>query len=90
MNMGRLIYLLAIGVLVSLAFVVLKFAISGAITKRHVWEVARVTTFLICMVLVSLSGHGNIGPWGASVGFGGVIATLLITLIVSRAARRAD
>ncbi len=90
MSMGRLIYLLAIGVLVALAFAVLKFAISGAITKRHVWEVARATTFLVCMALVSLSGHGNIGPWGAWVGFSGVTATLLITLIVSRAARRAD
>jgi hypothetical protein len=37
---------------------------------------------LVCMGLAGLSGHGNIGPWGAWIGFGGVFALLLATFVV--------
>jgi hypothetical protein len=67
--------IIAIGVLVLLSLAVLKFAIGGAITKRHVWEAVRVITGLACMALVGLSSRGNIGPWGSWVGFG-VFATV--------------
>ena len=85
MSVGRLIYFIAIGVLVSLVLVVLKFAISGAITKQHVWEAVKVTVGLICMVLVALWRHGNIAPWGAWVGFGVAIGLLLAGFLVGRA-----
>jgi hypothetical protein len=38
--------------------------------------------------LVGLSAHGNIGPWGAWVGFGAAFAVPLIALYVSRSAKK--
>jgi hypothetical protein len=34
---------------------------------------------------VTLSGHGNIGPWGAWAGFGVATAALLLSVIIGRA-----
>jgi len=36
------------------------------------------------MALAALSGRGNIGPWGAWVGFGGVFLLLFVALIAGR------
>jgi hypothetical protein len=72
----------AAGVVVFVAFALIKSAIRGG--KRVVWEILRVTLGLICMGLAGLSGHGNVGPWGAWIGFGGVFALLLAALIVGR------
>jgi hypothetical protein len=77
---------IAVGVVVFVAFALIRSAISGG--KRVVWEILRITAGLVCMSLAGLSGHGNIGPWGAWVGFGGVFALLLIALIVDRSDKR--
>ena len=73
---------IAAGVVVFVAFALIRSVISGG--TRVVWEILRVTVGLVCMCLAGLSGHGNIGPWGAWIGFGGVFALLLIALIVDR------
>jgi hypothetical protein len=88
MSVAGWVNIIAIGVLVLLTLTVLKLAISGAITKRNVWEAARVITGLACMALVALSGRGNIGPWGTWVGFGGGFAVLLIALYGNRSAKK--
>jgi hypothetical protein len=71
---------IAIGAVVVVAFALIRSTISGG--KRVVWEILRVAAGLVFMSLVGLSGHGNIGPWGAWVGFGGVFVLLLAALIV--------
>jgi hypothetical protein len=71
MSMVVWVNLAAIGFLVLLALTVLKFAISGAITKRHIWEATRVVICLVCLALVGLWSRGNIGPWAV-----GALATL--------------
>ena len=73
---------IAVGVLVVVAIALIRSIISGG--KQVVWEILRVTAGLVCMLLAGLSGRGNIGPWGAWVGFGGVFLLLLATLIVGR------
>lgn len=77
--------LVAAGVVVFIAVALIRSAIRGG--KQIVWEILRVTVGLVCMSLVGLSGHGNIGPWGAWIGFGGGFALLLATLIVNRSGR---
>jgi hypothetical protein len=71
----------AIGFLVLLALVALSFVVRGAVTKRHVREAARVIVGLICMVLIGLSSRGNIGPWGAWVGFGVAIGSVAVAFL---------
>jgi hypothetical protein len=75
----------AAGVVVFVAFALIRSAIRGG--KQAVWEILRVTAGLTCMVLAGLSGRGNIGPWGAWIGFGGVFALLLAALIVGRSGK---
>jgi O-antigen/teichoic acid export membrane protein len=70
------------GLVVFVALVLIRSIISGG--KRAVWEILRVTAGLVCMLLAALSGRGNIGSWGAWLGFGGVLALLLATLIFRR------
>lgn len=53
-----------------------------------VWEILRIATNLVCAVLLGISAHGNIDPWGAWVGVDGVFAVLLIALYVSRPAKK--
>jgi hypothetical protein len=88
MSVAGWVNIIAISVLVLLTLAVLKFAINGAITKRHIWEALRVVTSLVCVVLVGLSSRGNIGAWGTWVGFGGGFAVLMIALYVSRSANK--
>jgi hypothetical protein len=75
----------AVGVVVFVAFALLRSAINGG--KQVIWEILRVTLGLVCMGLAGLSGHGNIGPWGAWIGFGGVFALLLATFVVGRSGK---
>jgi len=77
---------IAVGVLAFVAFALIRSVVSRGMPV--VWEILRITTTLICAALVVLSAHGNIGPWGAWVGFGGVFAVLLIALYVSRSAKK--
>lgn len=72
----------AAGVVVLVAFALIRSSMKGG--KQVIWEILRVTLSLVCMGLAGLSGHGNIGPWGAWIGFGGVFAVLLATLVVGR------
>jgi hypothetical protein len=74
--------LVASSVVVFVAFALIRSAIGGG--KRIGWEILRVTIGFVCMSLVGLSGHGNIGSWGAWVGFGGAFALLLAAFTVSR------
>ena len=78
-----IVTLLAGSVVILVAFALIRSVISGG--KQVVWEILRVAVGLICLCLVGLSSHGNIGPWGSWVGFGGGVALLLTTLIVGRA-----
>jgi hypothetical protein len=67
------------------------FALIRSVVSRGmpvVWEILRIATNLVCAVLLGLSAHGNIGPWGAWVGFDSVFAVLLIALYVSRSAKK--
>jgi hypothetical protein len=73
------------GLLVFIALWLIKSAIRGG--KQVVWEILRIAVGLVCMALAGLSGRGAIGPWGAWIGFGGVLAVLLATLIVARSGR---
>jgi hypothetical protein len=77
-----IVTLLAAGVVIFVGFALIKSVINGG--RRVVWEILRVTSGLVCMVLAGLSGRGNIGPWGAWVGFGGVFLLLLVTLVAGR------
>ena len=77
---------IAVGVLAFVAFALIRSVVSRGMPA--VWEILRITTTLICAALVVLSVHGNIGPWGAWVGFGGVFAVLLVALYVSRSAKK--
>jgi hypothetical protein len=76
-----IVTLLAAGVVIFVGFALIKSVINGG--RRVVWEILRVTSGLVCMVLAGLSGRGNIGPWGAWVGFG-VFLLLLVTLVAGR------
>jgi hypothetical protein len=80
-----IVNLLAGGLVVFVVLALLRSVISGG--KRVVWEILRVTAGLVCMCMVGLSRHGNIGPWGAWVGFGGIVALLLASLFVGRSYR---
>ena len=77
--------LVAAGVVVFVAFALIRSAIRGG--KQVVWEILRVTVGLVCMSLVGLSGHGNIGPLGGWIGFGGSFAFLLVSLIFGRSGK---
>jgi carbon starvation protein CstA len=90
MSTAGWVNLIAISALVLLILAVLKFAINGAITKRHIWQALSVVTGLVCMLLGGLSSRGNIGAWGTWVGFGGGFAVLMIALYVSRSAHKRD
>jgi divalent metal cation (Fe/Co/Zn/Cd) transporter len=78
--------LIAVGVLALVAFALIRSVVSRGMPV--VWEILRITTNLFCLVLVGLSAHGNISPWGVWIGFGGVLAVLLIALYVSRSAKK--
>ena len=77
-----IVTLLAAGVVIFVGLALIRSAINGG--KRVVWEILRVTSGLVCMALAALSGRGNIGPWGAWVGFGGVFLLLFVALIAGR------
>jgi|SRR5690348_12546131 hypothetical protein len=77
-----IVTLLAAGVVIFVGFALIKSVINGG--KRVVWEILRVTSGLVCMALAALSGRGNIGAWGAWVGFGGVCLLLLVAVIAGR------
>ena len=67
------------------------FALIRSVIRRGmpvVWEILRIATSMVCMVLVGLTARGNIGPWGTWVGFGGGFAMLLISLYVSRSPKK--
>lgn len=70
------------GVVVFVALALIRSVISGG--KQVVWEILRITAGLICMLLAGLSSRGNIGSWGAWLGFGGVSALLLATFVFRR------
>jgi hypothetical protein len=81
-----IITLIAAGVAAFVAF-----ALIWAVIRRGmpvVWEILQVTTFMICTSLAALSGRGNIGPWGAWVGFGVLFGMLMIALYASRSAKK--
>ena len=78
--------LIAAGVVAFVAFALIRSVVSRGMPV--VWEILRITTYLVCAVLVGLSAHGNIGPWGTWVGFGGGFAVQLIALYVSRSAKK--
>jgi hypothetical protein len=78
--------LIAAGVVAFVAFALIRSVVSRGMPV--VWQILRITSNLVCAVLVGLSAHGNIGPWGAWVGFGGVFAVLLIALYVTRSAKK--
>ena len=73
---------IAVGVVAFVAFALVRSVVSRGMAV--VWEILRITISLVCAVLVGLSARGNIGPWGAWVGF----AVLLIVLYVSRSAKK--
>src|SRR6202795_5360465 len=77
---------IAAGVVAFVAFALIRSVVSRGMPV--VWEILRITTYLVCAVLVGLSARGNIGPWGTWVGFGGGFAVLLIALYVSRSPKR--
>lgn len=79
-----LVNFLAIGFLVFLAVVVLRFAIRGAITRAPVLEAVRVSSGLVGLGLVVLSSRGEIGHWGMWLGIGMGIAGLTAFLLFSR------
>jgi hypothetical protein len=64
------------------ALALIRSIISGG--KRVVWEILRIAAGLVCMLLAGLSRHGNIGPWGTWIGFGGLFVLLLTALVVGR------
>ena len=68
--------------MVFVALALIRSIIRGG--KRVVWEILRITTGLACMLLIGLSSRGNVGSWGVWLGFGGVTALLLATLIFRR------
>ena len=74
--------LIAAGVVAFVAFALIRSVMRRGMPV--VWEILRNAISLVCMVLVGLSARGNIGPWGAWVGFGGGFAVLLIAWYVSR------
>jgi hypothetical protein len=78
--------LIAAGVVAFLAFALIRSVVSRGMPV--VWQILRIAINLVCAVLVALSAHGNIGPWGAWVGFGGGFAVLLIALYVSRSPKK--
>ena len=77
---------IAVGGVAYVAFALIRFV--GSRGMSVVWEIVRITTTLVCAALVVLSAHGNIGPWGAWVGFGSAFAVILIALYVSRSAKK--
>ena len=85
-TLRTVITFIAVFVVVFVAFALIRSVISGG--RQVVWEILRASAWLICVLLVGLSGRGNIGPWGAWVGFGSGFATLLIALYVSRSAKK--
>jgi hypothetical protein len=82
-----IITLIAAGVIAFVAFALIRSVIRHGMPV--VWEILGITTGMVCMLLVALSGRGNIGPWGAWVGFGGGFAVLLIALSVKRLSKEA-
>ena len=77
---------IAAGVVAFIAFALIRSVVSRGMPV--VWEILRITTYLVCAVLVGLSARGNIGPWGAWVGFGGGFAAQLIALYIGRSAKK--
>jgi hypothetical protein len=59
---------LAIGFLAFLAIVVLRFAIRGAITRKHLLEAVRVISVMVAVALAIPASRGEIGHWGFWVG----------------------
>ena len=78
--------LIAAGVVAFVAFALIRSVMRRGMPV--VWEILRNAISLVCMVLVGLSARGNIGPWGAWVGFGGGFAVLLIAWYVGRSATK--
>jgi len=52
---------IAVGVVAFVAFALVRSVVSRGMAV--VWEILRITTTLVCAVLVGLSARGNIGPW---------------------------
>src|SRR5262249_37088504 len=77
-----IVNLLAAGVVIFVGLALIRSVVNGG--KRVVWEILRVTSGLVFMMLAGLSSRGNIGPWGAWVGFGGVFLLLFVTLVAGR------
>jgi hypothetical protein len=79
-----LVNFFAIGFLVFLATVVLRFAMRGAITRKHVWEAVRVISVMAAVALVIPATRGEIGHWGIwlGLGLGMVMASALTALLV--------
>jgi hypothetical protein len=77
-----LINCLAIGFLLFLAIVVLRFAIRGAIRQKHLFEATRVLLGMVSLMLAVSATRGEIGHWGFWVGGGMLIAGTAMTLFL--------
>jgi O-antigen/teichoic acid export membrane protein len=77
-----IVSIIAGGVVVFVALMLIRSMVKGG--KRVVWEILRTTAGLLCMMLAGLSSRGSIGLWGTWLGFGGMLALLLGTLIFRR------
>ncbi len=77
-----LVNFFAIGFLVFLAIVVLRFAMRGAITRKHVFEAVRIISVMVAVALAVPASRGEIGHWGFWLGSGMVMTAILTGLLV--------
>jgi hypothetical protein len=82
MTVAQLVNFLAIGFLVFLAIVVFRFAIRGAITRKHVAEAVRVLSVMAAVALAIPASRGEIGQWGFWLGFAMVAVSAMTVFVV--------
>lgn len=66
-----------IGLLLLLAFLVVRSAVRGAIKRKHVLEAVRVILIMLAVALAIPAARGEIGHWGFWLGFVMVTASAL-------------
>ena len=76
-----MINFLAISFLAFLALVVLRYALRGAITKKHVFEAARVISIMLAVALAIPASRGEIGQWAFWLGGAMVISTAVTVFL---------
>lgn len=79
---------LAIGFLAVLTIVVLRFAIRGAITRKHLLEAVRVISVMVAVVLAISATRGEIGHWGFWLGGGMIMVGTAMALFLSPTSNR--